>query len=54
MYHEVTDDGYKAHLQLDELVKLINIENRDRVICMHLGDSIDTRKIKKLGFRSVR
>lgn len=54
MYHEVTDDGYKAHLQLEELVRLIKIENRDRIICMHLSDSIDTRKIKKLGFRSVR
>lgn len=54
MYHEVTTDGYKAHLQLDELVNLINCEDRDRVICMHLGDSVDTVKIKKLGFKSVR
>lgn len=54
MYHEVTTDGYQAHLQLDELVKLINNEDRKRVICMHLGDSVDTAKIKKLGFRSVR
>ena len=54
LYHEVTTDGYQAHLQLNELVNLIDFEDRNRVICMHLGDSIDTVKIKKLGFRSVR
>lgn len=54
LYHEVTNDGYKAHLQIEELVSLIDLEDRNRVICMHLGDSIDTAKIKKLGFRSVR
>lgn len=54
MYHEVADDGYKAHLQLETLVNFINQNERDRVICMHLGDNVDTTKIKKLGFRSVR
>lgn len=54
MYQEVTDDGYKAHLQLEELEKIISIEERKRVICMHLGDNINIEKIKKLGFNSVR
>lgn len=54
MYHEVTDDGYQAHLQLDELVKVIEPKNRKRVVCMHLGDNVDIEKIKKLGFNSVR
>lgn len=54
LYHEVTNDGYRAHLQLDELVSLIKLEERNRVICMHLGDGVDVGKIKKLGFRSVR
>ena len=54
LYYEVTTDGYKSHLQLDELVNLIDYKDRSRVICMHLGDFVDTVKIKKLGFRSVR
>ena len=54
MYHEVCDDGYKAHVQIDELAKLIEPEMRKRVICMHLGDNVDVEKIKKLGFNCVR
>ena len=54
IYHEVTNDGYKAHVQLEELKNAISIEERDRVVCMHLNDSVDVEKIKKLGFRSVR
>ena len=54
MYLEVTTDGYKSHMQLDSLVKLIDLKDRKRVVCMHMGDSIDVLKIKKLGFESVR
>jgi len=54
MYQEVTDDGYKAHVQIENLVKLIEPQNRKRVICMHLGDNFDIDKIKKLGFNCVR
>lgn len=54
LYQEISTDGYKAHLQLDELVNLFDLEDRNRIICMHLGDFVDTTKIKKLGFRSVR
>lgn len=53
IYHEVSDDGYKAHVDIDDLATTIK-ENRDRVYCMHLGDSINLEKIKKYGFRSVR
>lgn len=54
MYHEVTTDGYKSHMQLTDLVKLIDFENRKRVVCMHMGDNVDTLMIKKMGFESVR
>lgn len=54
MYHEVTDDGYKAHVQLKDLAMVIDLEDRKRVFCMHLSDSIDIKEIKKLGFESVR
>ena len=54
MYHEVATDGYKSHIQLDDLAKLIEFEDRKRVVCMHMGDNVDVSKIKKLGFESVR
>ena len=54
LYQEISTDGYKSHLQLDELVNLFDLKDRNRIICMHLGDFVDTTKIKKLGFRSVR
>lgn len=54
MYHEVTNDGYKAHVQIEELVKQINKKDRKRVICMHLGDNVDIESLKKLGFKSAR
>lgn len=54
MYHEVATAGYKAHMQLDDLAKLIQFEDRKRVVCMHMGDNCDVSKIKKLGFESVR
>lgn len=54
MYHEVTTDGYPTHVQLDYLEKCIPLESRDRVCCMHMGDSVNIKKIKELGFRSVR
>lgn len=53
IYHEVCDDGYKSHTSIDTLANTI-INNRNRVFCMHLSDSIDLEKIKKYGFRSVR
>ncbi len=53
IYHEVSDDEYKSHTNIDDLANAI-INNRDRVYCMHLGDSINLGKIKKYGFRSVR
>ncbi len=54
MYHEVTTDGYKTHMQLDDLTRLIDVKDRNRVICMHMGDNVDVSKIKSLGFGSVR
>ena len=53
IYHEVSNDGYKAHMDIDVLASVLK-KNRDRVYCMHLGDSMDLEKIKKYGFRSVR
>ncbi|MCI2041952.1 MAG: hypothetical protein LKJ84_03235 [Bacilli bacterium] len=53
IYHEVSNDGYKAHMDIDVLASALK-KNRDRVYCMHLGDSMDLEKIKKYGFRSVR
>lgn len=53
IYHEVSDDGYKAHVDIGVLADTIE-RNRDRVYCMHLGDSMNLEKIKKYGFRSVR
>lgn len=53
IYHEVSDDGYQAHVDIDVLEKTIK-NNRERVYCMHLGDSMNLEKIKKYGFRSVR
>ena len=41
-------------MQLDDLAKLIQFEDRKRVVCMHMGDNVDVSKIKKLGFESVR
>ena len=49
IYNDVSDDGYKAHVDIEDLATTIK-ENRD----MHLGDSINLEKIKKYGFRSVR
>ena len=54
MYYEVSNDGYKAHIQLDELVKLIKLENRKRVVCMHFGDNFDIERLNNLGFNSAR
>ena len=54
MYHEVATDGYKSHMQLDDLAKLIAFEDRKRIFCMHMGDNVDVLEIKKLGFESVR
>lgn len=54
MYHEVATDGYKSHMQLDDLAKLIEFEDRKRIFCMHMGDNVDVLKIKNLGFESVR
>lgn len=54
MYHEVSTDGYPAHMSLDKLASLIDIKDRRRVILMHLGDGEDIDLIKKLGFESVR
>lgn len=54
MYHEITTDGYKSHMQLDELASLISFSDRKRVVCMHIGDNVDISKVKKLGFESVR
>lgn len=54
MYHEVTTDGYKSHMQLENLVKIIPVEDRQRVVCMHMGDGVDVSKIKKFGLESVR
>lgn len=53
IYHEANDDGYKTHVDIDELARVIR-SNRDRVYCMHLSDFMDLQKIKKYGFRSVR
>ncbi len=53
IYHEVSDDGYKAHVDINVLANTFT-NNKDRVYCMHLGDYIDLEKIKKFGFRSVR
>ena len=53
IYHEVSNDGYKAHMDIDVLASVLK-KNRDRVYCMHLGDSMDLEKIKEYGFRSVR
>lgn len=53
LYHEVTNDGYKAHVSLELLKQKIRYEDRNRVICMHLNDSIDVDYLKKLGFRSA-
>lgn len=53
IYHEASDDGYKAHVDIDLLADTFK-KNRDRVYCMHLGDYVDLEKIKKYGFRSVR
>ena len=53
IYNDVSDDGYKAHVDIEDLATTIK-ENRDRVYYMHLGYSINLEKIKKYGFRSVR
>lgn len=53
IYHEVSDDGYKTHVDIGALEKAFK-NNRERVYCMHLGDSVDLERIKKYGFRSVR
>lgn len=53
IYNDVSDDGYKAHVDIEDLATTIK-ENRYRIYCMHLGDSINLEKIKKYGFRSVR
>ena len=50
IYNDVSDDGYKAHVDIEDLATTIK-ENRDST---HLGDSINLEKIKKYGFRSVR
>jgi len=54
LYHEVTNDGYKAHVQLENLEKEIEVKDRNRVFCMHLSDSIDIEQLKKIGFNSAR
>ena len=54
MYCEVTTDGYKSHIQLNDLVNYIPFSERKRVFCMHMGDIVSIEEIKKLGFRSVR
>lgn len=53
LYHEVTNDGYKAHVSLELLKQKIKEKDRNRVVCMHLNDSINVNDLKKLGFRSV-
>ena len=40
-------------MDIDVLASVLK-KNRDRVYCMHLGDSMDLEKIKEYGFRSVR
>ena len=54
MYHEVTTDGYKSHMQLENLVEIIPFEDRQRVVCMHMGDGVDVSEIEKFGLESVR
>ena len=54
MYHEVTTDGYKSHMQLENLVKIIPFEDRQRVVCMHMGDGVDVSEMEKFGLESVR
>lgn len=54
LYHEVAIDGYKAHVDLKELENLIDKENRNRVILMHMSDDINLKEIKKLGFKTAR
>lgn len=53
LYQEVTNDGYKAHVSLELLKQKIKSEDRNRVMCMHLNDSVDVNELKKIGFRSV-
>lgn len=54
LYHDVSMDGYKTHVQLEEIEKLITKEKRKRVFLMHLNDSVDEEKLLDLGFQIAR
>ncbi len=54
LYQDVSDDGNKTHLQVNELINLIEPNYRKRVMCMHLTDSCDIKKIKENGFETAR
>ena len=53
IYNDVSENENKTNVDIEDLATTIK-ENRDRIYCMHLGDSINLEKIKKYGFRSVR
>lgn len=54
LYHDVSEDGYKTHVQLEELERLISKEDRRRVFLMHLNDNVDIKKITDMGFQIAR
>jgi Cft2 family RNA processing exonuclease len=47
-----TDYSGNAHLFIDKLERLIPIEYRSRVFCMHLDVAINLQKLEKLGFNN--
>lgn len=55
IYHDVSlpqIDGFKTHIELNELEKLIDKEIRSRFYLMHLPDNFENSG-KKLGFKEV-
>lgn len=54
LYHEVTMDGYIAHVQFEDMKKMFEKKYRKRIYLMHMNDNVDLNKIKESGFRSVR
>ena len=43
-------DPYGYHIPFSKLKKLIDINQRHKVVCMHLPDSLDRQKILQAGF----
>lgn len=54
IFQDVRDSDYPHHLSINKLEKLIPIEYRHKVNCMHYPDNTNLSKIKKLGFKYVR